>query len=242
MRDTPAVTGALIAQQGPSSGARVLGRKRVFSSGRLLGLNQRPPPCKGSLVISQPFVVVQISPQTDILLLLSCCCLPLFVWVGVLMVNEVKLRQHLYQKLEDSPKVALRPGPVPEGWDVGQSRFSTCALRNEAQIEVVGKGVHVIDDVTCQHGVRTKLRLFKVKVELTDLASRRNALPDRTVRLDSCLSRYVAAECRSATPRTDCPYGFRLPGSARTYETLADHRIRHSGDVARRSDRILGEP
>src|SRR5215211_3290736 len=104
MRDTPAVTGALIAQQGPSSGARVLGRKRVFSSGRLLGLNQRPPPCKGSLVISQPFVVVQISLQTDILSLLSRCCLPLFVWVGVLMVQRGQTSPAPLSKARRLPK------------------------------------------------------------------------------------------------------------------------------------------
>jgi hypothetical protein len=56
----------------------------------MLDLNQRPPPCKGELVISQTFAVVQISLQTEVFPLLGHCCRsPLFVWVGVLMVYLV---------------------------------------------------------------------------------------------------------------------------------------------------------
>jgi hypothetical protein len=52
----------------------------------MLDSNQRLPPCKGGLVISQPFVVVQISLQIDAFPLLKhCCCSSLFVWVGVLI-------------------------------------------------------------------------------------------------------------------------------------------------------------
>jgi hypothetical protein len=56
----------------------------------MLDLNQRPPPCKEELVISQTFVVVQISLQTEVFSLLDRCCRsPLFVWVGVLLVYLV---------------------------------------------------------------------------------------------------------------------------------------------------------
>src|SRR5215203_1729489 len=54
----------------------------------MLDSNQRPPPCKGGLVVSQMFVIVQISLQTDLFSLLNCCCRsPLFVWVGVKLVS-----------------------------------------------------------------------------------------------------------------------------------------------------------
>src|SRR5215217_6814165 len=57
-----------------------------FSEWEILDLNQRPPPCKGELSISQTFVVVQICLQTSVFSLPSrCCCSPLFVWVGVLI-------------------------------------------------------------------------------------------------------------------------------------------------------------
>ena len=57
-----------------------------FSEWAMLDLNQRPPPCKGGLVVSQPFVVVQIYLQIGIFSLLSRCgCSPLFVWVSVLI-------------------------------------------------------------------------------------------------------------------------------------------------------------
>jgi hypothetical protein len=40
-----------------------------FLKWAMLDSNQRPPPCKGELVLSQSFAVVQISLQTSYLLL-----------------------------------------------------------------------------------------------------------------------------------------------------------------------------
>ena len=55
-----------------------------FLKWAMLESNQRPPPCKGELVISQTFVVVQIFLLTSTFSVLSCrLCSPLFVWVGV---------------------------------------------------------------------------------------------------------------------------------------------------------------
>jgi hypothetical protein len=52
----------------------------------MLDLNQRPPPCKGELVVSQTFVVVQTFLQTgEFTLLTLCLCSLLFAWVGVLI-------------------------------------------------------------------------------------------------------------------------------------------------------------
>ena len=53
----------------------------------MLDSNQRPPPCKGKMIISQTFVVVQISLQIDVFPPLGRCYRsPLFAWDGVLIV------------------------------------------------------------------------------------------------------------------------------------------------------------
>src|SRR5215210_7507591 len=79
----------------------------------MLELNQLPPPCKGGLVDSQPFVVVQISLQIGIFSLLSRCgCSPLFVWVGVLIgVHNPGIT--LARTKEDLKHRELHPTPHP---------------------------------------------------------------------------------------------------------------------------------
>src|SRR5215208_2004296 len=55
-----------------------------FLKWAMLESNQRPPPCKGELVISQTFVVVQIFLLTSTFSVLSCrLCSPLFAAVRV---------------------------------------------------------------------------------------------------------------------------------------------------------------
>src|SRR5215212_2833104 len=82
----------------------------------MLELDQLPPPCKGGLVDSQPFVVVQISLQIGIFSFLSRSgCSPLFVWVGVLVgvhnlwgkTNALAFLYHL-QPLQ-VPSVGFKP-------------------------------------------------------------------------------------------------------------------------------------
>src|SRR5215210_686180 len=84
--------GVLLVYRGPGVVPALLSypafylQSSTFSEWAMLDLNQRPPPCKGGLLTSQTFVVVQNSLQTDVFSLLNrCCCSPSFVWVGVLI-------------------------------------------------------------------------------------------------------------------------------------------------------------
>ena len=66
----------------------------------MLDLNQRPPPCKGEVIVSQTFVIVQIFLQTDVFSLLNrSYCSPLFVWVGVLLVYLMCAATSVAQRL-----------------------------------------------------------------------------------------------------------------------------------------------
>ena len=59
---------------------------QVFYKWAMLDSNQRPPPCKGEVIVSQTFAVVQISLQMSVFALLIVHLRPqLFAWVGVLI-------------------------------------------------------------------------------------------------------------------------------------------------------------
>ena len=56
----------------------------------MLGSNQRPLPCEGGSITSWLFVDVQKYLQNGVFDSRNICrCLPLFVWVGVLLVYKV---------------------------------------------------------------------------------------------------------------------------------------------------------